>query len=74
MKPGYYTPLKNEKTKVNATFKEVKRVYTGQDTSCFALRQLIIQDIVLNSSAPEIKSQIEWLVALKMPKMTSFEK
>ena len=38
MKPGYYTPLKKESTKSNVTFKEVKRIYTGQDTSCFALR------------------------------------
>jgi hypothetical protein len=56
MKPGYYTPLKKEKTKTNVTFKEVKRIYTGQDTACYALRQLIIQDISLNSQCPEIKS------------------
>lgn len=46
----------------------------GQDTSCFALRQLHIQDIVLNEKCPEIKSQIEWLVALKLPKMSAFER
>lgn len=67
-KPGYYKPLQSEKTKANSTFKEVKRIYMGQDTSCYALRQLMIQDIVLDEKCPDIKSQIEWLVALKLPK------
>jgi hypothetical protein len=56
MKPGYYVPLKVEKTKTNVTFKEIKRIYTGADTACYALRSLLITNISLNSKCPEIKS------------------
>lgn len=65
MKPGYYKPLQNEKTKSNATFKEVKRIYTGNDMNCFVLRALCLNNIILNSQQPNVKSQIEWLVCLK---------
>ena len=50
MKPGYYKPLKPEKTKTNATFKEVKRVYTGNDMNCYALRSLCINNVILNAN------------------------
>jgi hypothetical protein len=50
------------------TFKEVKRIYTGSDTSCFSLRCLNIPNISTDPQNPEIKSQIEWLVALKLGK------
>ena len=56
MKPGYYVPLKVEKTKTNVTFKEIKRIYTGAETACYALRSLLITNISLNSKCPEIKS------------------
>jgi len=68
MRPGHYLPLRKERTRSNTTFKEVKRIYTGSDTTCFALRSLHIQGIVTNSSNPEVKSQVEWLVALKLGK------
>jgi len=44
-RPGYYRPLVNETTKGNITFKEVKRIYTGTDTSCYSLRCLNIANI-----------------------------
>jgi len=68
MRPGHYRPLLKEKTKSNYTFKEVKRIYTGSDTSCFALRTLKIANIQADSRNPELKSQIEWLIALKLGK------
>ena len=68
MKPGYYKPMEEEKTKKNTTFKEVKRIYTGSETSCYSLRSLNISNIILNPSAPEVKSQIEWLLCLKLAK------
>lgn len=49
MRPGHYLPLIKERTRTNTTFKEVKRIYTGSDTSCFALRSLHIQGIVANA-------------------------
>ena len=67
-RPGYYRPLVKETTKGNITFKEVKRIYTGTDTSCFSLRCLNIANIQLDASNPDIKSQIEWLVGLKLGK------
>ena len=60
--------MKEEETKKNATFKEVKRIYTASDMVCFSLRSLFIDNIILNPSKPEVKSQIEWLVCLKMAK------
>ena len=74
MKPGYYVPLKVEKTKTNVTFKEIKRIYTGAETACYALRSLLITNMSLNSKCPEIKSQIEWLVTLKIPKQSVLQK
>lgn len=62
MKLGYYKPMPTEKTKTNATFKEVKRIYCGNGTNCYSLRSLCISGIILNQKQPEIKSQIEWLV------------
>ena len=70
MKPGYYKPLKQEQTKSNATFKEVKRIYTGNDMNCYVLRSLCINNVILNASQPGVKSQIEWLVCLKNPKQS----
>jgi len=57
-----------EMTKKNETFKEVKRIYTGSETICYALRTLHITNIILNPSVPEMKSQIEWLLCLKLAK------
>ena len=74
MKPGYYKPLQPEQTKSNATFKEIKRVYCGNDTNCFALRTLCISNVILNAQQPEVKSQIEWLICLKNPQQTSINK
>lgn len=68
MRPGHYRPLKRELTKSNVTFKEVKRIYTGSDTSCYSLRCLHIPNIAVDPANPELKSQIEWLVALKLGK------
>ena len=68
MKPGYYKPMKPEATKSNTSFKEVKRIYTESDTVCYALRNLTIQNIILNPKSPEVKSVIEWLVCLKLSK------
>jgi len=50
MKPGYYKPMEVESTKKNATFKEVKRIYTGSETICYSLRSLNISGIMLNPS------------------------
>ena len=71
MRPGHYRPLKRELTKSNVTFKEVKRIYTGSDTSCFSLRCLHIPNIACDPERPELKSQIEWLVALNLGKPQS---
>ena len=68
MKPGYYKPMEVESTKKNVTFKEVKRIYTGSETICYSLRSLNISGIMLNPSQPAIKSQIEWLLCLKLAK------
>jgi len=68
MKPGYYKPMESEMTKKNETFKEVKRIYTGAETNCYALRSLHISNIILNPKTPEMKSQIEWLLCLKLAK------
>ena len=43
-------------------------MYTGNDTSCYALRCLSLPNIAADPQNPEIKSQIEWLVALKLGK------
>ena len=55
-KPGYYKPMEVESTKKNIAFKEVKRIYTGQETVCYSLRSLCISNIILNPSQPQIKS------------------
>lgn len=68
MKPGYYKAMEQESTKKNTTFKEVKRIYTGSETICFALRTLNISNIIMNPKTPEVKSQIEWLLCLKLAK------
>ncbi len=68
MRPGHYKPLEREVTRSNLTLKEVKRIYTGSDTSCFTLRCLNIQNIAIDRQNPELKSQLEWLVALKLGK------
>lgn len=57
-----------EKTNSNASFKEVKRIYTGADTTCYGLRTLNINDIVANPSQPSLKSQLEWLLCVKKAK------
>ena len=41
-RPGYYKPLIPELTKRNATFTQVKSMFTGTDISCFSLRCLNI--------------------------------
>ena len=66
MRPGHYRPLKRELTETNITFKEVKRVYSDSGTSCYALRCLNLQGIVADAKRPEVVSQIEWVVALKL--------
>jgi hypothetical protein len=71
MRPGHYRPLRRELTKSNVTFKEVKRIYTGADASCFSLRCLHIANIACDPACPELKSQIEWLVALQLGKPQS---
>lgn len=68
MKPGYYKPLSKESTRLNATFKEVNRIYTGANYVCYSLRSLTIPNIVLNPKNADKKSQIEWLVVLKLAK------
>ena len=68
MKPGYYKAMEQESTKKNTTFKEVKRIYTGSETICYALRTLNIANIIMNPKTPEVKSQIEWLLCLKLAK------
>ena len=67
-RPGYYRPLAKETTKNNITFKEVKRIYTGTDSSCYSLRCLNISNVYIDPSNPDIKSQIEWLIGLKLGK------
>ena len=67
-RPGYYRPLSKETTKNNITFKEVKRIYTGTDSSCYSLRCLNIANVHIDPKNPEIKSQIEWLIGLKLGK------
>ena len=67
-RPGYYRPLAKETTKNNITFKEVKRIYTGTDSSCYSLRCLNISKVHIDPSNPDIKSQIEWLIGLKLGK------
>ena len=44
---GNLIKIKAEKTKSNAAFKEVKRIYTGTDSVCYALRCLCINNIIL---------------------------
>lgn len=73
-RPGYYRPLAKELTKGNVTFKEVKRIYTGTDTSCYSLRCLNISNVLLDTSNPDLKSQIEWVVGLKLAKPSSLGK
>jgi hypothetical protein len=58
--------MKNEKTLSNITFKEVRRIYTGSDTSCYALRCLSIPNISPDPTNRDVKARIEWLVALKL--------
>ena len=65
-RPGYYKPLVSEKTRSNVTLKEVKRIYTDSGTSCFALRCLNLQGIAVDERRPELRSQVEWIVAMKM--------
>jgi hypothetical protein len=67
-RPGYYRPLSKETTKNNITFKEVKRIYTGTDSSCYSLRCLNISNVHIDPTNPEVKSQIEWLIGLKLGK------
>jgi hypothetical protein len=64
-KPGHYMPLKKETTRNNITFKEVKRIYTGSDVSCYSLRSLVISGISVDPKS-SMKQSIEWLVALKL--------
>ena len=48
MRPGHYRPLRRELTRTNVPFKEVKRIYTGSDTSCFSLRCLHIENVSID--------------------------
>ena len=68
MRPGHYQPLRRELTRTNVPFKEVKRIYTGSDSCCYSLRCLHIENVAVDQKNPELKSQIEWLVALKLGK------
>lgn len=47
-RPGYFRPLTKETTKLNATFREQKRIYMGSDSSCYALRALTLNSIHLD--------------------------
>lgn len=67
-RPGYFRPLVKEETKMNASFREQKRIYMGADSSCFALRALTLGSIHLDQKNPDFKSAIEWLVCLKLGK------
>lgn len=44
---GNLQQIKAEKTKSNSAFKEVKRIYTGADSVCYALRCLCINNIIV---------------------------
>lgn len=59
MKPGYYEPLKSERTQTNKTFQLVKCIYCGNETNCYALRTLNISNVILNKAQPDVKSQLE---------------
>jgi len=48
MRPGYYKPLQKETTKNNITLREVKRIYTGNDTICFGLNAMNIKGIPID--------------------------
>jgi hypothetical protein len=69
-RPGYYRPLVKETTKGNVTFKEVRRIFTGTDTSCYSLRCLNISNVLIDTQNPDLKSQIEWVVGLKLGRPT----
>jgi len=66
MRPGHYAAMKREQTTSNVTFKEVRRIYTGSDTSCYSLRCLSIPNISPDPNNRDLKARIEWLVALKL--------
>jgi hypothetical protein len=47
-RPGFFRSLEGESTKINASFREQKRIYMGTDSSCFALRALTLNNIHLD--------------------------
>jgi hypothetical protein len=65
-RPGYERPLIKEQTRDNVAFREVRRVYTGGDSICPALRVLKVADIVMDKQNPQIKSSLEWVVCLSL--------
>lgn len=71
LEPDWHRAVMPEKTNSNASFKEVKRIYTGADTTCYGIRTLKINDIVANASQPSLKSQLEWLICVKKAKTGS---
>lgn len=50
LEPDWHRKVTPEKTNSNTSFKEVKRIYTGADTTCYGIRTLNINDIVANAS------------------------
>jgi len=64
--PGYYRALETEYTSSNTTFTLVRRLYTGLDTTCYALRILNVDGIQLDPQNPGLQSSLEWVLALKL--------
>ena len=56
LEPDWHRTVMPEKTNSNTSFKEVKRIYTGADTTCYGIRTLNISDVVANASQPTLKS------------------
>jgi WD40 repeat protein len=69
-RPGYYKPIKTETTKTNMPYNLVQTIYTAADTVCFALKAMKIDNLVLNSKVPEVKNVLEWLISLKLAKLS----
>lgn len=56
LEPDWHREVMPEKTNSNISFKEVKRIYTGADTTCYGIRTLNINDVIVNPSQPNLKS------------------
>lgn len=53
MRPGHYRPLQREETQANTTFREVKRIYCANDTTCYSIRPLHVQNVVVDPTQPQ---------------------